>query len=131
MEERLEKSNFSGEHLFLNNITLEDSGNLTCRQDLDICKTNCEGNNENCRAANNETQLSFEASLKVVEEEEEEEMEEEYDHIEDYDTEYDTMENGDNFGMKERDFFAYDEEDWDWQSRVGDLAKEKDEHWDD
>ena len=73
----------------------------------------------NFRAANNETQLSFEASLKVSMEEEvvyeemegvvyEEEDEEEED---DYWTDYDVLE-------------------WDWRSRAGDLASEKDENWD-
>merc|ERR1712083_486409 len=72
-----------GEHLFLSNVTLEDSGNLTCR------------------AANNETQLSFEASLKVVEEEEEVD----YEDVEDYDgAEYDQEEL-----YNTKDFFAYDE----------------------
>ena len=79
------------------------------------------------RAANNETQLSFEASLKVVEEEEEEVEEVDYEDVEDYDgAEYDQEEELYNT----KDFFAYDEAEWDWRSRAGDLASEKDENWD-
>ena len=79
------------------------------------------------RAANNETQLSFEASLKVVEEEEEEVEEVDYEDVEDYDgAEYDQEEELYNT----KGFFAYDEAEWDWRSRAGDLASEKDENWD-
>ena len=68
--------------------------------------------------------MSFEASLKVVEEEEEEEVVEV---LEEYDeTEYEEHEG------EYKEFFTYDdEEEWDWRSRAGDLASEKDENWDD
>ena len=87
----------------------------------------------NFRAANNETQLSFEASLKVsmeeevvyeemegvVYEEEEEEGEEETEEVV-----YDDEE-------EEGDYWTdYDDLEWDWRSRAGDLASEKDENWD-
>ena len=76
------------------------------------------------RAANNETQLSFEASLKVVVEEEEEEVEYEEEVVEEYEADYE------NEG-EYKELFTYDEEEWDWRSRAGDLASEKDENWDD
>ena len=81
------------------------------------------------RAANNETRLSFEASLKVVEEEEEEEQEVEYEEevVEEYEADYEQE-------GEYKELFSYEEEEeveWDWRSRAGDLASEKDENWDD
>ena len=67
--------------------------------------------------------MSFEASLKVVVEEEVE-YEEEEEVVEEYETDYEHEE-------EYKELFTYDELEWDWRSRAGDLASEKDENWDD
>ena len=65
--------------------------------------------------------------MKVDREEEVEEVEYEEDEVvEEYETEYEEHE------LEYKELFTYDEvEEWDWRSRAGDLASEKDEHWDD
>ena len=107
---------------------MEDSGNLTCRHLVQFTHlSNLQiFERELFRAANNETRLSFEASLKVVVDEEEEvEYEEEV--VEEYEADYEQE-------GEYKELFSYEEEEeveWDWRSRAGDLASEKDENWDD
>ena len=97
---------------------------------MSLCKffvfANICGNFDNFRASNNETQLSFEASLKVSVEEEVEVVyeEEEVEEMEGLAYEDEEVEG-------EGDYWTdYDDLEWDWRSRAGDLASEKDENWD-